>query len=169
MIDPSADVEISVPSHKVWAVLTDFAAYPEWNPYVAVRGAASLGSKVQWAYSRQKVKRVWTSATITEFDPFNAIAWSFRIGWLFRLEEEFRIQPTRSGTRVTHSVRCQGIIAQLGKRSLKKTFVGVIAAANDGLRRQAESATRVSISSSGETSGRAKAKKSRVRQRSRRR
>jgi uncharacterized membrane protein len=28
------EIEINAPAEKVWRVLTDFAAYPEWNPFV---------------------------------------------------------------------------------------------------------------------------------------
>ncbi len=170
MIESSADIEISAPPRRVWEALVDFAAYPEWNPYVAVRGSAALGSEIQWAYSSRIIKRVWTSATITEFDEPNAITWSFRIGWLFRFEERFRVHATRNGTRLTHSIRCRGMIARLGKQSLRKTFAGVISAANNGLRRHIEPVSNVSLKSPlGGTSPQAKAKKKGVRARSRRR
>ena len=28
------EIEINAPAEKIWKVLTDFAAYPEWNPFV---------------------------------------------------------------------------------------------------------------------------------------
>lgn len=170
MIESNADIHISVPPRRVWEVLIDFSSYPEWNPYVAVRGAAALGSKVQWAYSSQPVKRVWTSATITYFDVPNAITWSFRMGWLFRLEESFRVHPTSEGTKVTHSIRCHGMIAQLGKRSLIKTFAGVISTSNIGLRRYVESAGSIAQKPPSASINRhAKTKKRRTRSHSKRR
>lgn len=170
MIECSAEVEIPAPPRRVWEALIDFAAYPEWNPYIAVRGTAALGSEIRWAYSSQMIKRVWTSAIIDEFDEPNAITWSFRVGWLFNFEERLRLHPTRGGTRLTHSVRCRGIAAQLGRRSLRKTFEAVIGAANDGLRRHVGAAGIVSLSTpTVGTRHRSKAKKKGPRARSGRR
>lgn len=166
MIECTAEIEIPAPQRQVWDALLDFEGYPEWNPYIAVRGAAALGSQVQWAYSSQLIKRIWTSATITELDEPNAITWSFRIGWLFSFEERFQVHSTGQGTQVSHSVRCRGVVAQLGSRSLRKTFAAVIRASNEGLRRH------VSLSQKSGAAGvsrRAKAKKKGFRAPSRRR
>jgi uncharacterized protein YndB with AHSA1/START domain len=29
-----AEIEIQAPAERVWAVLTDFGAYHEWNPFI---------------------------------------------------------------------------------------------------------------------------------------
>ena len=41
------ETTINAPAEKIWEVLTDTAAYPEWNPtFVEVDGTYSLGGKV---------------------------------------------------------------------------------------------------------------------------
>lgn len=43
----SVTVEINAPATVVWAVLTDFAHYPQWNPYtVAVSTTLEIGSTI---------------------------------------------------------------------------------------------------------------------------
>jgi hypothetical protein len=43
-IDTSIDIE--APAATVWAALTDFAAYPEWNPRSHVTGVAAPGERL---------------------------------------------------------------------------------------------------------------------------
>ncbi len=43
----SVTVEIAAPAHVVWEVLTDFAHYPQWNPYtVAVTTTLEIGTPI---------------------------------------------------------------------------------------------------------------------------
>ncbi|MFI7675927.1 SRPBCC family protein [Actinophytocola sp. NPDC049390] len=43
----SVTVEIAAPASVVWAVLTDFAHYPQWNPYtVAVTSTLEIGTPI---------------------------------------------------------------------------------------------------------------------------
>jgi uncharacterized membrane protein len=41
-------VEITAPSSRVWGVLTDFSAYPEWNPFIrSVEGPLEAGRSLR--------------------------------------------------------------------------------------------------------------------------
>jgi uncharacterized protein YndB with AHSA1/START domain len=42
------EIEIDAPAEKVWRVLTDFAAYPEWNPFVRrLEGEVRVHARLQ--------------------------------------------------------------------------------------------------------------------------
>ncbi|MCW2600189.1 MAG: hypothetical protein JWM02_2018 [Frankiales bacterium] len=44
----SETVDIDAPQHFVWSVLTDYARYPDWNPYtVRVEATLELGGRVE--------------------------------------------------------------------------------------------------------------------------
>ena len=39
------EIEIAAPPERVWAVLTDFGSYPEWNPFIRqISGHPAVGS-----------------------------------------------------------------------------------------------------------------------------
>jgi hypothetical protein len=39
-------IDIDAPAETVWAVLTDFTAYPEWNPRTRITGEAAVGERL---------------------------------------------------------------------------------------------------------------------------
>jgi hypothetical protein len=42
------EIEINASAEKVWRVLTDFVAYPEWNPFIRrLEGEVSVGARLQ--------------------------------------------------------------------------------------------------------------------------
>src|SRR5918995_1730672 len=43
-----AEVEVQASPERVWEVLTDFAAYPDWNPFIVQAGGrAAPGSRLE--------------------------------------------------------------------------------------------------------------------------
>ena len=41
-------VEIAAPASRVWQVLTDFARYPEWNPFITeIEGIPEVGARLR--------------------------------------------------------------------------------------------------------------------------
>jgi len=41
------EIEIDAPPERVWDVLTDFGAYPEWNEFItSIKGEPTVGSRL---------------------------------------------------------------------------------------------------------------------------
>ncbi|KAB7619358.1 SRPBCC family protein [Alkalilimnicola sp. S0819] len=44
------EIEIDASAERVWAVLSDFASYPQWNPFIkSVAGEPQQGARLQIA------------------------------------------------------------------------------------------------------------------------
>ena len=42
------EIVINAPKERVWGVLTDFEAYPNWNPFiVSIKGKLAVGNRVE--------------------------------------------------------------------------------------------------------------------------
>jgi uncharacterized protein YndB with AHSA1/START domain len=42
-----SEIDIVAPTERVWRVLTDFSAYPEWNPFIRrVSGRAEVSERL---------------------------------------------------------------------------------------------------------------------------
>jgi hypothetical protein len=100
-------IAIDAPIERIWDVLADFAAYPEWNPYVkAVHGAVAPEARVEMdmlyhtEYNTDKGRRVTESVEVTAFAPPKYFSWVWkhpRGDWWLTTERIFRIRAREDG------------------------------------------------------------------------
>jgi demethylmenaquinone methyltransferase / 2-methoxy-6-polyprenyl-1,4-benzoquinol methylase len=92
-----AQVEIEAPAERVWAVLTDFAAYPSWNPFMAeVRGEARVGATLRARLVAPRAPRLHVRLRVTKVEPSRELRWTGSRA-LVRGERVIRITPTGHG------------------------------------------------------------------------
>jgi uncharacterized protein YndB with AHSA1/START domain len=43
-----SEIEINAPAERVWELLTDFASYPQWNPFIrTISGQPTKGERLE--------------------------------------------------------------------------------------------------------------------------
>jgi len=93
------EIEIGACAERVWQVLTDFAAYPEWNPLVRrIRGDPKVGSRLRIHVRVADGLGTTFRALVLNAEPARELRWRgrFPLPGLFQGEHIFLIQP--SGT-----------------------------------------------------------------------
>ncbi|MDP1632390.1 MAG: SRPBCC domain-containing protein [Caulobacter sp.] len=105
---------IPAPPAKVWAVLTDFARYHEWNPLnIAADGEARAGGKIRTTFLNPAGRAgatITQTVTLTTFEPYSALSWTGVVPLLFRGTHLFRLEPAPEGTKLTHGEDMSGLI-----------------------------------------------------------
>ncbi len=122
------EIEIDAPPESVWAVLSDFAAYSEWNPFIR-----RIGGELREG-ARLEVRIEPPGARATTFKPtVRAVKTNRELRWLGRLllpgvvdgEHSLRIEPLDGGrSRFVQSERFTGLLVGLVGGTLAKTEAG---------------------------------------------
>lgn len=119
-----AEVEIGADPDTVWHVLTDLAAYPEWNPFItSIEGDLSVGSRLHVRLQPPEGRGITMKPVVTVSEPGSAFGWLGRLGGiphLFDGAHRFELHPIDGGrrTRFVQSERFQGILLPLVRRSV---------------------------------------------------
>jgi hypothetical protein len=105
---------IAAPPPAVWAVLTDFAAYEQWNPLnIRAAGEARSGAKIRTTFLNPAGKpgaTISQTVTLTTFEPERALAWSGAVPLLFKGRHHFTLTPEGEGTRLLHGEDLDGLV-----------------------------------------------------------
>src|SRR5688500_8468600 len=86
----------------VWRALTDFAAFPEWNPLVLkAEGKAAPGARVRLlvAWPDMSGRRGWVTVQLDEWRPGERLGWTGGPWPLFRGHHWFALEAADGGTR----------------------------------------------------------------------
>ena len=116
------EIEINAPAENVWRVLTDFALYPDWNPFVRrVEGEISVGSRLHVYIQPSESKGMSFRPTVLVADPNREFRWLGHL-WLpglFDGEHSFLIEPLGEGrVRFVQRERFGGLLVPLLSKML---------------------------------------------------
>ena len=137
-----AEIEIAAPPERVWAVLTDFAAYPGWNPFVRrLSGAAAVGARLTARIEPPGGLGMTLRPTVLAAAPGRELRWLGHLGLpgLFDGEHGFRIEPLGPGrVRFVQEERFAGLLAPLLLRFVERGTRQGFEAMNRALKARAE-------------------------------
>ncbi len=111
------EIDIDAPAEKVWRVLIDFAAYPEWNPFVRrIEGEVSVGARLHVFIEPSAGKGMTFRPTVLVADPNRQLRWLGHLWFrgLFDGEHSFAIEPLFEGrVRFVQRERFGGVLVPL--------------------------------------------------------
>lgn len=121
----------------VWAVLTDFDRFSEWNPLnVDAVGPARLGARIPMTFVNpaKAGAKISMPVKITRFEPGRALEWVGHIPLLFRGRHFFNLTPEGTGTRLQHGEDQSGLISRsISSEQIDRDFVPAYQAMNAAL------------------------------------
>ena len=123
-----SEIVIDAPPERVWAVLTDFAAYPEWNPFIRrISGELREGAKLEVRIAPPGARATTFKPTVRALERNRELRWLGRllVPGIFDGEHSLLIEPRERGrSRFVMSERFSGLLVGFFKGTLAKTEVG---------------------------------------------
>lgn len=141
MHEIATEIEINASPARVWSVLVDFSAYPDWNPFIReLVGMPHVGETLKVTISPGDGKKMTFRPKVSVAEPERELGWLGRllIPGLFDGEHSFRIVALASNrVRLVHGERFSGLLVGLARTSLEGTRAG-FEAMNRALKARAE-------------------------------
>ena len=136
-----AEIAIAAPPERVWEVLTDFDAYPSWNPFIkSIAGRLVVGSELEVRIEPPGGRGMNFRPKVLKAEPQRRLTWlgRFLLPGLVDGEHSFEIEPSGdAGSRFVQRERFSGVLVPLLGATLRKTEEG-FGAMNQALKERAE-------------------------------
>lgn len=114
-------ITIAAPPERVWAVLTDFAAYPQWNQIISrVRADLRQGGAIKFKIRMIDAPELGFAAKIVRFAPGRELAWRGGAPVLPALawgEHYFRVTAKDGGSELVHGEDFGGLLTLIMRGS----------------------------------------------------
>jgi hypothetical protein len=117
------ETSIDASPASVWEVLTDFAGYPEWNPFITnAEGTLAVGEILTLRMMPGGKPQTFTPEVrvVRENEELRWLG-ALRWPWLFSAEHRFALTPVGDGTRLVHSEVFRGLLVPLLRTTIDQT------------------------------------------------
>ncbi len=140
----STVIDIDANTQRVWQVLTDLAAYPDWNPFIVrAEGRVEVGGRLKLRMQPVGGRAVTLKPTVMEVVEGSRLRWRGSVGVPGLMDAEHVFELTArdgGGVRLDHHEHFHGLLVPLFTTSLHRQTLPAFAAMNEALKRRAEGA-----------------------------
>jgi hypothetical protein len=137
-----SDIDIGATPERVWSILTDFAAYPSWNPFIrSISGTVEAGGRLTVSIQPVGGRAMTFRPTVLVAQPNSELRWRGHLLFpgIFDGEHCFKIAASASGgVRLTQNETFSGVLVALVKASLDRGTKPGFIAMNEALKARAE-------------------------------
>jgi hypothetical protein len=117
-----SEIEIDASAELVWGVLTDFASYPEWNPFVRrISGEPKVGERLEVRLEPPGGRGITLKPTVLEAEPERELRWlgHLWVSGLFDGEHSLTIHRLgEDSVRFVQAETFTGVLVPMFARSL---------------------------------------------------
>jgi hypothetical protein len=143
------EIEIEASAERVWAVLADFASYPQWNPFIrSVVGVPQQGARLQIAVQPSGGKVMRFSPVVLAAEAGRELRWlgRFLFPGVFDGEHRLAIEPLGQGkVRFQQSERFSGFLVGLLRARLDRDTKRGFEEMNRALKARAEAGAHAKV------------------------
>jgi hypothetical protein len=139
-----SQIEINASAQRVWRLLTDFASYPQWNPFIrSISGQLAPGERLQARIEPPGGQGMTFKPKVLNAEPNRELRWlgHLLVPGLFDGEHSFTIQPLEDNrVRFIQREAFKGLLVPLFARSLETNTQRGFEEMNRALKERAEAA-----------------------------
>ena len=143
MILIHTEIDIDAPVERVWQVLTDFASFPQWNPFIrAIEGELCPGSRLKMTTQFFNSRQMNFRSRVLRVEPNRELRWlgHFLLPYIFDGEHIFLLEPIEPGrSRLVHDEIFSGLLVPLFSKRLNRETRQGFEDMNRALKARAES------------------------------
>ena len=145
MKEVSTEIVIEAPVEQVWQILTDFAKFPEWNPFIRqMSGEVRTGAKLEVRLKPPGGRAMSFKPKMVNVETSREIRWLGRllIPGLFTGEHSFAIEALdEKAVRFVQHEKFTGLLVPFMSKSLDRDTKSGFEAMNRALKERAERGT----------------------------
>jgi len=142
MYEIRTEIIIDAPVNEVWSILTAFARYPQWNPFIReISGELHLGSRLQVRLGPPGKRTMTFKPIVQMVEPGHSFRWlgHLLLPGLFDGEHIFELEADGAHTtRFIQREKFSGILVGLFRRNIDSDIRSGFMAMNAALKTEVE-------------------------------
>jgi hypothetical protein len=137
------ETEIAAPAERVWQVLTNFDAYPNWNPFIPrIAGRAKTDANLDVRYQYPSGGGMSLKPRVTRVESGRELRWLgslWGMAFLFQGDHYFAVEPLgRDRCRLVQQETVSGLLAPFYAKTIETSWKPGFEQMNEALKSRAE-------------------------------